>query len=190
MPKASDVKKGMAVELNGKLLIVKDITVNNPSARGASTLYKMRFSDVRSGQKVEQTCKGDDMLPEAELEKRNISFSYQEGDTTIFMDNEDYSQYTFANESIAEELLFITEGIQGMVAMLIDGEAISIELPQSVEMVITETSPSIKGASATARTKPAEFATGLTIQVPEYIANEEKVKVNTAERKFMGRADT
>lgn len=189
MPKASDVKKGMAVEADGKLLIVKDITVNNPSARGASTLYKMRFADVRSGQKVEQTYKGDELLPEVELDKRSISFSYKEGDTTIFMDNEDFSQYTFSNESIAEELLFIDEGTQGLVAVLIDGEVVNIELPQSVEMVIQDTAPSIKGASATARTKPAEFSTGLTIQVPEYIASGEKVKINTLEKRFMSRAE-
>ena len=189
MPKASEIKKGMAVELNGKLLIAKDIAINNPSARGAATLYKIRFSDVRTGLKVEQSFKGDDMVSDVELERRNVSFSYQEGDTTVFMDNEDFSQYTFANEAIADDLLFISEGIEGLIILLVEGQAVSIELPQSVDMVITETTPSIKGASATARTKPAEFATGLVVQVPEYIANGEKIKINTADKRFMGRTE-
>ncbi len=69
------------------------------------------------------------------------------------------------------------------------GYRVGLELPQSVEMEITETSPSIKGASASARTKPAEFATGLSIQVPEYLSAGEKVKINTQDKRFMGRAD-
>jgi len=189
MPKANEIKKGGAVRLNDKLLIVKDIVINNPSARGAATLYKLRFSDVRSGQKVEQTFKGDDMIEAADLERRNITFSYQEGDTTIFMDSEDYTQHTFNNETIADELLYITEDIQGLILLLSDGEPIALELPQSVDLVITETDPSIKGASATSRTKPASFSTGLMVQVPEYIAPGERVKIHTTEKRFMGRAE-
>jgi len=73
--------------------------------------------------------------------------------------------------------------------VIADEKVVGLELPQSVEMVIEQTDPSIKGASATARTKPAEFSTGLTIQVPEYISTGEKVKINVEEKKFMSRAD-
>ena len=104
------------------------------------------------------------------------------------MDNEDYSQFVFKKDDIEDELLFITEEIRGMQIVLVDGKAVAIELPSSVEMVIEETDPSIKGASASARSKPARFATGLVVQVPEYIATGERVIVNTAERKFMSRA--
>jgi len=86
-------------------------------------------------------------------------------------------------------LLFFNEDTQGLFVILVDGKAASLELPASVELVIEETDPSIKGASASARTKPARFATGLTIQVPEYIATGDKVKINTAERKYISRAD-
>ncbi|MGX5174789.1 elongation factor P-like protein EfpL [Aliikangiella sp. IMCC44653] len=189
MPKASDLKRGIAVEFNGKMLLVKQIDVHSPSARGAATLYKTRFADITTGAKVEHTFKGDDMLTQVELGRHAVSFSYIDGDDYIFMDNEDYTQYPFNKESISEELLFITEATQGLVVLTVDGKHVGLELPQSVELVISETDPSIKGASASARTKPARFDTGLTIQVPEYIANGEKVKVNTADRKFMGRAD-
>ncbi|MGX5202689.1 elongation factor P-like protein EfpL [Aliikangiella sp. IMCC44632] len=189
MPKASDLKRGIAVEFNGKMLLVKQIDVHSPSARGAATLYKTRFADITTGAKVEHTFKGDDMLTQVELGRHAVSFSYIDGDDYIFMDNEDYTQYPFNKESISEELLFITEATQGLVVLTVDGKHVGLELPQSVELVISETDPSIKGASASARTKPARFDTGLTIQVPEYIANSEKVKVNTADRKFMGRAD-
>ena len=73
--------------------------------------------------------------------------------------------------------------------MIIDGQAVALEIPQSVEMVIEETSPSIKGASASARTKPATFITGLVVQVPEYLSAGERVKINTSDKRFMGRAN-
>ncbi len=189
MPKASDLKRGNAAELNGKLLIVKDIAVSSPSARGAATLYKIRFTDIKTGHKVEQTFKGDDILGDVELLRRSASFSYIENDTYIFMDNEDYSQYLFNKEAIANELLFINEETEGLLVLIADDAPIGIELPQSVDMVINNTSPSIKGASASARTKPAEFNTGLIVQVPEYIANGEKVKIHTADKRFMGRSE-
>ncbi len=189
MPRASELKRGVAVEYNGKMLLVKNIDVHSPSARGAATLYKMRFNDIATGGKVEHTFKGDDMLTQVDLSRNPVSFSYIDGDDYIFMDNEDYSQYNFKLADIQDEMLFINESTEGLIILTVDGKTVGLELPQSVEMEITETDPSIKGASASARTKPARFATGLTIQVPEYISNGEKVKINTADKKFMGRAD-
>lgn len=95
MAKANEIKRGMAVSYNNKLLLVKDIDIQAPSARGASTLYKMRFTDIRTGQKVEERFKGDDMIDTISLTRRAVSFSYIDGDEYIFMDNEDYTPYTF-----------------------------------------------------------------------------------------------
>jgi elongation factor P len=190
MPRASELKRGIAVEYNGKLLLVKHVDVHSPSARGAATLYKTRFAEIGTGGKVEHSFKGDDMLTAIDLNRRGVSFSYVDGDDYIFMDNEDYSQHSFKKHEIEDECLFINEDTKGLVVLEVDEKAIAVELPQSVEMVIIETDPSIKGASAASRTKPARFETGLTIQVPEYISNGEKVKINTSERKFMGRADS
>nr|WP_086937638.1 elongation factor P-like protein YeiP [Thaumasiovibrio occultus] len=189
MPRASEIKRGAAVSLNGKLLVVKSIDVQSPSARGAATLYRMRFKDVVTGGKVEERFKGDDMVETVDLNRRQVSFSYIDGDDYIFMDNEDFSQYTLSGADIEDELLFITDGMEGLLVLAVEERAVGLELPASVEMVIEETDPSIKGASASARTKPARFATGLVVQVPEYISTGEKVKINTAERKFMSRAD-
>ncbi|WP_087016066.1 elongation factor P-like protein YeiP [Thaumasiovibrio subtropicus] len=189
MPKASEIKRGAAVTHNGKLLIVKSIDVQSPSARGAATLYRMRFKDVSTGAKVEERFKGDDMIEAVDLNRRQVTFSYIDGEEYIFMDVEDYTQYTLNGQDIEEELLFITESIEGLSVLAIDDQAVGLELPASVELVIEETDPSIKGASASARTKPARFSTGLTVQVPEYIATGDKVRINTGERKFMSRAD-
>ncbi|WP_413111628.1 elongation factor P-like protein YeiP [Thaumasiovibrio sp. DFM-14] len=189
MPRASEIKRGAAISLNGKLLIVKNIDVQSPSARGAATLYRMRFKEVATGAKVEERFKGDDMIDSVDLNRHKVTFSYKDGDEYVFMDTEDYTQYTLNGSDIEDELLFITEDIEGLSVLEVDEQAVGLELPASVELVIEETSPSIKGASASARTKPALFSTGLTVQVPEYIATGDKVRINTSERKFMSRAD-
>ncbi|WP_445375018.1 elongation factor P-like protein YeiP [Photorhabdus tasmaniensis] len=190
MAKANEIKRGIAVSYNGKLLLVKDIDIQAPSARGASTLYKMRFTDIRTGQKVEERFKGDDIIDTISLTRRSVNFSYIDGDEYVFMDDEDFTPYHFKKEQIEEELLFIPEGgLSGMQVLTIEGQVIALELPQTVDMVIEETTPGIKGASASARTKPARMSTGLTVQVPEYISNGEKIRIHIAERRYMGRCD-
>ncbi|AKH64774.1 MULTISPECIES: elongation factor P-like protein YeiP [Photorhabdus] len=190
MAKANEIKRGIAVSYNGKLLLVKDIDIQAPSARGASTLYKMRFTDIRTGQKVEERFKGDDIIDTISLTRRSVNFSYIDGDEYVFMDDEDFTPYHFQKEQIEEELLFIPEGgLPGMQVLTIEGQVIALELPQTVDMVIEETTPGIKGASASARTKPARMSTGLIVQVPEYISNGEKIRIHIAERRYMGRCD-
>lgn len=190
MARANEIKRGMAVNYNGKLLLVKDIDIQSPSARGASTLYKMRFSDVRTGLKVEERFKGDDILDTINLERRSVTFSYIDGDEYIFMDDEDYTPYPFKKDQIADELLFIPEGgIPGMQVLTMDGLVLALELPQTVDLEIVETTPGIKGASASARTKPAVMSTGLVISVPEYLNSGEKIRIHVTERRYMSRAD-
>jgi elongation factor P len=189
MPKASDIKKNAAIEYNGKVMIVRDIERSVPQGRAGGSLYRMRMYDVVTGGKVDETFKAEDMLNFADLTRRPAMFSYIDGEEYVFMDNEDYTPYNLNQSSIAEEVLFINEDTQGIQVIIVDGVPVAIDLPSSVELVITETDPSIKGGSATARTKPAILSTGLTVQVPEHISTGDKIKVNTEERKFMGRAD-
>lgn len=190
MPKANEIKRGMVVSYQDKLLIVKDIDIQSPSARGASTLYKMRFSDVRSGLKVEDRFKGDDLLDTVTLTRRPVTFSYIDGDEYIFMDEEDYTPYHFNKAQIADELLFIpAEGMPGLQVLIWDNQLLALEMPTSVDLEIVETAPGIKGASASARNKPALLSTGLSILVPEYLETGEKIRIHIAERRYMGRAE-
>lgn len=173
MPRANEIKKGMVLNYNGKLLIVKNIDIQSPSARGAATLYKMRFSDVRTGLKVEERFKGDDIVDTVTLTRRFVDFSYIDGNEYVFMDKEDYTPYIFTKEQIEEELLFMPEGgMPDMQVLTWDGQLLALELPQTVDLEIVETAPGIKGASASARNKPATLSTGLVVQVPEYLSAE------------------
>jgi elongation factor P len=106
------------------------------------------------------------------------------------MDTADYTPYNLNSESIADEILFIDEATDGIHVILVNDVPVALDLPSIVELDVVETDPSIKGGSATSRTKPAKLSTGLIVQVPEYIATGDKVRVNVEERKFVGRADS
>ena len=188
MPKASDIKRGQIVEIEGAPHLVKQVEAKSPSARGAATLYKIKFENLLDGQKREASSKGDEIFAEIDCQKRTAQFSYTDDRFAYFMDLEDYGQHALELESLEDELNYLKEGMEGIVLLIINEQAAALELPQSVVLTITETAPGLKGASASARTKPAVLETGLTVQVPEYIEQGETVKVNTTNGKFMSRA--
>lgn len=188
MAKASELKKGMVVEVNGVPHVVKEIEVRNPSSRGATTLYKVRFNNLKTGQKLDESLKGDDFFKEADFARAKAQFSYVDGDSYVFMNVEDYSQYSLTTDELDGKIGYLTEGLEGVIALLVDDVAIAIELPSSVAMSIVETAPSLKGSSVTGRTKTARLTTGIEIQVPEYLEVDEVIKVNTETGKFVSRA--
>tara|TARA_B100000965_G_scaffold194333_2_gene162317 strand:- start:33694 stop:34350 length:657 start_codon:yes stop_codon:yes gene_type:complete len=189
MPKASEIKKNNTIVFNGKTCIVRDIERSVPQGRAGGSIYRMRMYDVVSGAKFDETFKDSDMLDMADLVRRPAMFSYMDGDEYVFMDKEDYTPYHLNKESIADEALFINEETDGIQVLIVSEVPVALDLPMSVELQVVETDPSIKGASATSRTKPATLSTGLVVQVPEYISTGEWIKVNTEERKFQSRAD-
>lgn len=188
MPKASEIKKNSAVEYEGRVYFVKDIERSVPQGRAGGSLYRMRMYDVVTNNKIDQTFKDSDMLNLADLVRRPATFSYSDGEEYVFMDSEDYTQYSLNKAAIEDELLFITEDMQDLKVVVVSDAPVALDLPTTVELEITETDPSIKGGSATARTKPATLSTGLVVQVPEHISTGDRIKVNVEDRKFLSRA--
>ena len=188
MPKASDLKQGSAIEINGEPYAVRTIEVRNPTSRGASTLYKIRFAHMKTKQKLDETFKGDDFLKEADCAKTMVQYSYHDGESYTFMNLETYEQYTLNTEDLEGQLQYLIEGLEGIIILLLDDAPLGIELPTTISMEIVETPPSMKGSSATKRTKTAILTTGLEVQVPEYIETGEVIKVNSDNGKFMSRA--
>ncbi len=188
MPKASDLKQGSAIEINGEPYAVKKIEVRNPTSRGASTLYKIRFAHMKTKQKRDESYKGDDFLKEADCARLMVQYSYQDGESYTFMDLESYEQYTLNAEDLDGQIQYLTEGLEGIIILLLDDAPLGIELPASVSLKIVETPPAMKGASATNRTKPAQLTTGIEVQVPEYIETGEIIKVHTDTGKYISRA--
>ncbi|NKB32096.1 MAG: elongation factor P-like protein YeiP [Pseudomonadales bacterium] len=188
MPKASELKKGMIIDMEGVPHIVKQLEAKSPSSRGASTLYKIRFNNLQTHQKLDASFKGDDLLKEADCIRVQVQYSYLDDDTYYFMNMEDYSQYGLNAEQLEGQIPFLIEQQEDIIALIMDGNLLGIEMPQSVNLVVEDTPPAITGSSATNRSKTATLSTGLEIQVPEYLAPGETVKVNTVTGKFMSRA--
>ena len=188
MLKASNLKKGNVVIINQQIYMVKHIDVKTPSARGALTLYKVRLLNVQNGQKLDQSFKGNDVLEDVELSRRPVQYIFKDGNLYTFMDTEDYNQYVLSEETLEDQAVWLIDNLEGITALLSDGKIISIELPQSIQLEITDTSPAIKGATVTGRTKSATLSNGVVVQVPEYMESGERVKVNTETGKFMARA--
>lgn len=188
MPKASELKRGDVVEISGTPYAVKLVDAKSPSSRGASTLYKIRFTNLRTGQKLDESYKGDAMLGNIDCERVAVQYSYVDGAEHVFMNNEDFTQYSLQSDMIEEQLPYLEVGQSDIIALIVEGELLSISLPNTVVLAVTDTSPGIKGATASGRTKPATLSTGLEIQVPEYLESGEQVKLNTETNKFISRA--
>ncbi|KIP85942.1 elongation factor P-like protein YeiP [Stenotrophomonas sp. Sa5BUN4] len=187
--KASDIKKGNVVEYNNGVYQIRDIERSSPQGRGGNVRFRFIMYSVPGGNKLDASFDSDDNLPEVELLRRLSTYSYKDGEAFVFMDDEDYTPYTLDADVIGDDAGYITDGLAGIYVQVIDDQPVAIQLPTSVVLEVVETPPEMKGGTATKRPKPAKLSTGLEIMVPEYIANGERVLVNTATGEFGGRAD-
>jgi elongation factor P len=186
--KASDVKKGNVVEHEGTVYQVRDIERSSPTARGGNVTFRFTLYSIPGGRKFDLSLRADDDLKEMDLVRRAANFSYMDGEAYVFMDAEDYTQYILDAVLIGDNAGYIVEGVEGYYVQVIDDAPVGLQVPTSVMLTVVDTAPELKGASATKRTKPAKLDTGIEIQVPEYITNDEKVWVNTLTGEFAGRA--
>jgi len=187
--KAYDIKKGNVVEHNGTVYQVRDIERSSPQGRGGNLKLRFTLYSVPGSIKYDLNLGGDDDLKEVELSRRQVSFSYKDGDAFVFVDDEDYMPYTLNSEVVGDDAGYISDGLSGCHVQIIDDLPVALQLPQNVVLEVIETPPELKGGTATKRPKPARLSTGLEIQVPEYIRNGERVSVNTVTGEFAGRAD-
>jgi elongation factor P len=185
---AKEIKPGTVLNYNHAPHIIETVTVQSPSARGSATLYKFRARNLVTKQKIDITLKGTDGLDDADFAKREVTFMYSDNDWAHFLDSGDYNQYTLARSDVVDELQYITEDLQGMLAMIYNGQCVGIQLPTAVDLKITQCDPAVKGNSATARTKPATLETGLIVHVPEYMKETDTVRVDTRSGEFLSRA--
>ncbi|MFG0261774.1 MAG: elongation factor P [Novipirellula sp. JB048] len=185
---AKEVKTGTVVVHEGNPIMIVSMSVQSPSARGAATLYKFRGRNVVTRNKVDITLKGTDVVTAADFSKRNVQLMYTDPTHMHLMDQESFQQYEVPIEDVAAQLPYITEGLEDIRALVYNDECVGIEIPASVELTITQCDPSVKGNSATARTKPATLETELVVQVPEYIKTGERIKVDTRSGEFLSRA--
>lgn len=188
MVKACDLKKQHVIDIDGTPHVIENIGQQSPTARGGGTIYKVRFRNVSTKAKVDKTYRSDDALQETSYETKEVSYDYKNGDMYSFMDLESYEPFELTEEDIADILPFLTEGMEGITALISDGRILTLRMPDTIDLEIVECPPAMKGASATSRTKPATLTTGLIVQVPEYIESGEVIRIDTRERKYLSRA--
>jgi elongation factor P len=188
MVRVSELERGSVVGISNTPHVVEELQVQTPSARGGASLYKIRFRNLANKQKLDKTFKGDDTLEDLDVDRREVQFLYRDQDSFTFMDLSDYNQFTLFPDDIGDQAVYLAEDMEGIRVLIVDEKVVAIELPPVVELEITECDPSIRGASATARTKPATLSTGLVVQVPEYISNGEVIRIDTRTGKFLSRA--
>jgi elongation factor P len=184
---AKDFKRRMVVEIDGAPHMIEHIQVQTPSARGAATLYKIKARNLKTKNRVEKSYRGTDSLNESSFERKPIQYLYRDDDELHFMDSGDFTQFSFRADDLADQVPYMTENMEGVEALVVDDEVIAIDLPDTVEMTITETAPGVRGNSATGRTKPATLATGHVIQVPEHLEEGTLVRVDTRTGEYLGR---
>ncbi len=185
---AKDLKPGTVFKYNDAPHILETMTVQSPSARGGNTLYKFRARNLVTKQKADLSCKGTDQLEDADFQKREVTLMYTDADAVHLLDSADYNQYSIPSADVEHEMQYVAEGLEGLMALIYDGECVGIQVPTTVELTITLTDPGVKGDRATGRTKPATLESGAQIQVPEYLKQGEKIKVDTRTHEFLGRA--
>jgi len=185
---AKDIKPGAVVVYNAQPVLIESVAVQSPSARGAATLYKFRGRNLVSKQKTDLTLKGGDSLNEADFSRRPVKFMYADATHCHFLDQNDYNQYALESELVANERPYLTEDLEGVMALIYNDECVGLQLPTAVALRVTQTDPAVKGDSATKRTKPATLETGLVVYVPEYVTTGTLIKVDTRTGEFLSRA--
>jgi elongation factor P len=185
---SADMKRGLLLDLEGAPWQVMDVTFQTPSARGASTLVKVKIKNLMTSAVLQKTYRTGEMLKEADCEKRTVQYLYKDADGYVFMDQASYEQFTLTAEALGDATGYLTDGLECR-SMLYNGEVFNIELPTTVELTVIDTAPSLRNATAQAQTKPATLETGIEILVPPYLSSGERIRVDTRDGRFVSRVN-
>jgi elongation factor P len=181
----NDLKNGLVLDLDGQLWTVVQFQHVKPGKGGA--FVRTTLKNVLSGKVVDRTFNAGTKVDTATVDKRGMSYLYREGDEFVFMDSDTYEQVHVPADTVGEGAGYLLENTDVTVAMH-EGQALYVELPTSVELVISQTDPGLQGDRSTGGTKPATLETGATIQVPLFVTTGEKVKVDTRDGRYLGRS--
>ena len=185
MATTNDLKNGLVLDLDGQLWSVVQFQHVKPGKGGA--FVRTTLKNVLSGKVVDRTFNAGTKVETATVDKRTMTYLYREGDDFVFMDSETYEQVPVPAGTVGDGAGYLLENNEVVVAIH-DGTPLYVELPTSVELVIEQTDPGLQGDRSTGGTKPATLETGATVQVPLFVSTGEKVKVDTRDGRYLGRA--
>jgi elongation factor P len=184
MATTNDIKNGMVLDLDGQLWSVVWFQHHKPGKGGA--MVKTTLKNVMSGKTVDKTFNAGLKIETANVDKRDFQYLYHDGDSYVFMDKTTYDQVHISETVVGDAKDYMLDNQDAMVAMH-EGVPLYIELPASVELLVEYTEPGLQGDRSSGGTKPARLETGKEIQVPLFIVNGEKIKVDTRDGSYLGR---
>ena len=182
---ASEIRRGQAVMLDGKLFVVTGADHNTPGNLRAKVQFKLR--DVIKGTIMDRRVGATEDIETATLDRRQVEYLYSDNDGHVLMDMESYDQTTIPKEVFGDDILYLKPNTP-MTAMFHEGKVVSYEMPKTVDLQVTDTAPGIKGATATNQMKDAELETGLKTRVPPFIEVGEIIRINTESGGYLSRA--
>ena len=180
----ADFKNGLGLKINDKYYTIVEFQHVKPGKGGAFVRYKIR--DLRSGRVIDQTCNAGTKFENVLLLTKEMQYLYNDGESFYFMDNETYDQVAVPADFIGEKSVWFKENDNAQL-LYADTELLGVEPPMFIEAEITETDPGFKGDTVQGGTKPATIETGATLQVPMYLNQGERIKVDTRDGKFVSR---
>ena len=185
---ANELKKKLLIEIDGQPFNVLDVFFATPTARGASTMVRTRLKNLLNGAVLEKTFRTSEKFPEPDVEIASVSFLYSDADGFHFMDDASFEQFSLSAENVGDDRFYLKEGLNLQIFKY-NGNAVSLELPQYVELAITYCEPGLRGDTASGgATKVAKLQTGLEVRVPLFMKEGETVRVNTVTGDAAGRA--
>ncbi len=185
MVNANDIKNGMTLEVDGKLLQIVEFQHVKPGK--GSPFVKIKFKNLRTGAITQETYNTDEKFPSAYVEKRKFQYLYADGDNYVFMNNETYDQIEVSKERLGDDLKYLKEGLEIQINMY-EGEIIGISLPEKIEYLIDSAEDAVKGNTSTGAVKDAVMENGLVVKVPLFIKAGETILVSTEDGSYYGRA--
>ena len=183
--RASEIRKGQAVLIDGKLFVVTGADHNTPGNLRAKVQFKLR--DVGKGTIQDKRVGATDDIETATLDRRQVEYLYSDKDGHVLMDQDTYEQDTIPKEVFGDDILYLKPNT-ALMAMFHDGKIVSYEMPKTVDLLVKDTPPIIKGATATNQLKDAELETGLRTRVPGFIEIGETIRINTETGQYLSRA--
>jgi elongation factor P len=182
---ATQMRPGMIIKHNNELHSVFSVEHRTPGNLRAFIQAKLR--NVRTGAMFEHRFRSPDPIDRVIVDEISMEFLYNDGDDYYFMDTTNYEQTNLKRDTLGDAVEYLTANLQITVSFF-DGVPVGIDLPMTVELMVVETEPGLKSATASSVTKPAKLETGLTVQVPPFINEGEKIRVDTAEGTYLSRA--
>jgi elongation factor P len=185
MISATQLRPGMVIKFNNELYSMFSVTHRTPgNLRG---FVQVRMRSLRSGSMTEHRFSSEDRVEKANLEEHEMEYLYDDGEYYYFMNTENYEQMHLMKDLLGDATQYLIPQLK-VVVEFFEGKPISVELPATVDLTVVETEPGLKGATVSNVTKPAKLETGLVVQVPLFITEGEKIRVNTAEGTYQERA--